>query len=130
MLLDGSGKILTQEYDYSNAAPVLSSAEIKEGADSKLASNAAINSAAVLGVLELKDQYGDAVTPAITEAFLTFENLPENVAVTNNGSSTATIAANELKTAPTSTELKVGKVKIKVAFPGSTYVFDDDFEIK
>ena len=52
------------------------------------------------------------------------------MAVTNNGSSTATIAANELKTAATSTELKVGKVKIKVAFPGSTYVFEDDFEIK
>lgn len=130
MLLDGSGKILTQEYDYSNAAPVLSSAEIKDGADGKLASNAAINSGAVLGALKLKDQYGDLVTPALTNAFLTFENLPENVAVTNNGSSTATIAANELKTAPTSTELKVGKVKIKVAFPGSTYVFEDDFEIK
>lgn len=130
MLLDGSGKILTQEYDYSNAAPVLSSAEIKDEANGKLASNAAINSTVVLKVLKLKDQYGDCVTPAITEAFLTFENLPENVAVTNNGSSTATIAANELKTAPTSTELKVGKVKIKVAFPGSTYVFEDDFEIK
>ena len=121
MLLDGSGKILTQEYDYSNAAPVLSSAEIKDGADGKLASNVAINSGAVLGALKLKDQYGDLVTPALTNAFLTFENLPENVAVTNNGSSTATIAANELK---------VGKVKIKVAFPGSTYVFEDDFEIK
>lgn len=130
MLLDGSGKILTQEYDYSNAAPVLSSAEIKDGADGKLASNAAINSGAVLEALKLKDQYGDLVTPALTNAFLTFENLPENVAVTNNGSSTATIAANELKTALTSTELKVGKVKIKVAFPGSTYVFEDDFEIK
>ena len=130
MLLDGSGKIYTKEYEYSKDAPVLTSVEFKAGADGKLASNAAINSTAVLGVLNLQDQYGVAVVPAISNAFLTFENLPENVAVTNNGSSNATIAANELKTALTSSELKVGKVKIKVAFPGSTYVFEDDFEIK
>ena len=125
MLLDGSGKIITQEYEFSDATPVLSSAEIQDGAAGQLDHTQAIDAAKVLAALELKDQYGDAVTPAPTTAFLTFSNVKDGVAITSNGSSSATIAAGE------AAKLAVGdKIRIKVAFPGTSYVFEDDFVIK
>ena len=125
MLLDGSGKIITQEYEFSDATPVLSSAEIQDGAAGQLDHTQAIDAAKVLATLELKDQYGYAVTPAPTTAFLTFSNVKDGVAITSNGSSSATIAAEE------AAKLAVGdKIRIKVAFPGTSYVFEDDFIIK
>ena len=125
MLLDGSGKIITQEYEFSNATPVLSSAEIQDGAAGQLDHTQAIDASKVLAALELKDQYGDPVTPALTTAFLTFSNVKDGVAITNNGSSNATIAQTE------AAKLAVGdKIRIKVAFPGTSYVFEDDFIIK
>ena len=125
MLLDGSGKILTQEYEFSNATPVLSSAEIIDGAAGQLDHTQAINASKVLAALNLEDQYGDAVTPALTTAFLTFSNVKDGVAITSNGSSNAEISATE------AAKLAVGdKIRIKVAFPGTSYVFEDDFIIK
>lgn len=125
MLLDGSGKILTQEYEFSKDAPVLSSAEIQDGAAGQLDHNQAIDASKVLAALGLKDQYGNPVTPALTTAFLTFSNVKDGVAITNNGSSNATIAQTE------AAKLAVGdKIRIKVAFPGTSYVFEDDFIIK
>ena len=125
MLLDGSGKILTQEYEFSKDAPVLSSAEIQDGAAGQLDHTQAIDASKVLAALDLEDQYGNPVTPALTTAFLTFSNVKDGVAITNNGSSNATIALTE---AP---KLAVGdKIRIKVAFPGTSYVFEDDFVIK
>ena len=125
MLLDGSGKILTQEYEFSNATPVLSSAEIIDGAAGQLDHTQAINASKVLTALNLEDQYGDAVTPALTTAFLTFSNVKDGVAITSNGSSNAEISATE------AAKLAVGdKIRIKVAFPGTSYVFEDDFVIK
>ena len=124
MLLDGSGKILTQEYEFSNDAPVLSSAEIKEGNNGELNHGAAIYATAVLDALDLKDQYGDAVT-GVTSAFLTFSNVKDGVAITSNGSNSAKIDTAE------AAKLAVGdKIRIKVAFPGTSYVFEDDFVIK
>ena len=124
MLLDGSGKILTQEYEFSKDAPVLSSAEIKEGTNGELNHSAAIDATAVLAALDLEDQYGDAVT-GVTSAFLTFSNVKDGVAITSNGSSSAKIDTTE------AAKLAVGdKIRIKVAFPGTSYVFEDDFVIK
>ena len=124
MLLDGSGKILTQEYEFSKDAPVLSSAEIKEGTNGELNHGAAIDATAVLAALDLKDQYGDAVT-GVTSAFLTFSNVKDGVAITSNGSNSAKIDTAE------AAKLAVGdKIRIKVAFPGTSYVFEDDFVIK
>ena len=125
MLLDGSGKILTQEYEFSNATPVLSSAEINDGATGQLDHTAAIDAGKVLAALDLKDQYGDPVTPALTTAFLTFSNVKDGVAITSNGSKEAKIDTAE------AAKLAVGdKIRIKVAFPGTSYVFEDDFIIK
>ena len=125
MLLDGSGKILTQEYEFSKDAPVLSSAEIQDGAAGQLDHTQAIDASKVLAALDLEDQYGKPVTPALTTAFLTFSNVKDGVAITNNGSSNATIAQTE------AAKLAVGdKIRIKVAFPGTSYVFEDDFIIK
>ena len=125
MLLDGSGKILTQEYEFSKDAPVLSSAEIQDGVDGQLDHTQAIDASKVLAALDLEDQYGNPVTPALTTAFLTFSNVKDGVAITNNGSSNATIAQTE------AAKLAVGdKIRIKVAFPGTSYVFEDDFIIK
>ena len=125
MLLDGSGKILTQEYEFSKDAPVLSSAEIQDGAAGQLDHTQAIDASKVLAALDLDDQYGNLVTPAPTTAFLTFSNVKDGVAITNNGSSNATIAQTE------AAKLAVGdKIRIKVAFPGTSYVFEDDFIIK
>ena len=125
MLLDGSGKILTQEYEFSKDAPVLSSAEIQDGAAGQLDHTQAIDASKVLVALDLEDQYGNPVTPALTTAFLTFSNVKDGVAITNNGSSNATIAQTE------AAKLAVGdKIRIKVAFPGTSYVFEDDFIIK
>ena len=125
MLLDGSGKILTQEYEFSKDAPVLSSAEIQDGAAGQLDHTQAIDASKVLAALDLEDQYGNPVTPALTTAFLTFSNVKDGVAITNNGSSNATIAQTE------AAKLAVGdKIRIKVAFPGTSYVFEDDFIIK
>lgn len=124
MLLDGSGKILTQEYEFSKDAPVLSSAEIKEGTNGELNHGAAIDATVVLAALDLEDQYGDAVT-GVTSAFLTFSNVKDGVAITSNGSSSAKIDTAE------AAKLAVGdKIRIKVAFPGTSYVFEDDFVIK
>ncbi|MBK5896530.1 Ig-like domain-containing protein [Catonella massiliensis] len=125
MLLDGSGKILTQEYEFSKDAPVLSSAEIKEGTNGELNHGAAIDATAVLAALDLEDQYGVTVTPTPTTAFLTFSNVKDGVAITSNGSSGAKIDTAE------AAKLAVGdKIRIKVAFPGTSYVFEDDFVIK
>lgn len=125
MLLDGSGKILTQEYEFSKDAPVLSSAEIQDGAAGQLDHTQAIDASKVLAALDLEDQYGNPVTLALTTAFLTFSNVKDGVAITNNGSSNATIAQTE------AAKLAVGdKIRIKVAFPGTSYVFEDDFVIK
>ena len=125
MLLDGSGKILTQEYEFSKDAPVLSSAEIQDGAAGQLDHTQAIDASKVLAALDLEDQYGNPVTPALTTAFLTFSNVKDGVEITNNGSSNATIAQTE------AAKLAVGdKIRIKVAFPGTSYVFEDDFIIK
>ena len=125
MLLDGSGKILTQEYEFSNATPVLSSAEINDGATGQLDHTAAIDAGKVLAALDLKDQYGDPVTPALTTAFLTFSNVKDGVAITSNGSKEAKIETAE------AAKLAVGdKIRLKVAFPGTSYVFEDDFVIK
>ena len=124
MLLDGSGKILTQEYEFSNATPVLSSAEIKDGASGELNHGTAIDATAVLAALDLEDQYGDSVT-GVTSAFLTFSNVKDGVAITSNGSNSAKIDTAE------AAKLAVGdKIRIKVAFPGTSYVFEDDFVIK
>lgn len=122
MLLDGSGKIITQEYEFSKDAPVLSSAEILDGAAGQLDHTQAIDAAKVIAALDLKDQYGDAVTPAPTNAFLTFSNVKDGVTITKNGSSDAQIAANAFAAGD--------KIRIKVAFPGTSYVFEDDFIIK
>ena len=121
MLLDGSGKILTQEYEFSDAAPVLSSAEIKEGDGGKLDHAQVINAAKVLAALDLEDQYEGTVAAPST-AFLTFSNVKDGVAITKNGSSDAEIAASALAAGD--------KIRIKVAFPGTSYVFEDDFIIK
>lgn len=121
MLLDGSGKIITQEYDYSNAMPVLSSAEIKSGEAGKLASNATIDAAAVIEALNVYDQYKNGFAWPAT-AFITFSNVKDGVEITNNGSSSAQIAPNKLADGD--------KIRIKVAFPGTSYVFEDDFIIK
>lgn len=124
MLLDGSGKILTQEYEFSKDAPVLSSAEIKEGTNGELNHVAAIDATAVLAALDLEDQYKDTFATPST-AFLTFSNVKDGVAITSNGSSGAKIDTAE------AAKLAVGdKIRIKVAFPGTSYVFEDDFVIK
>lgn len=124
MLLDGSGKIITQEYDYSNAAPILSSAEIKSGDDGKLVNTAKIDAAAVIKALKVYDQYEDGFAWPAT-AFLTFSNVKDGVTITNNGSSNAEIDATN------AAKLGSGeKIRIKVAFPGTSYVFEDDFIIK
>ena len=123
MLLDGSGKVVTQEYEYSSDAPALASVDFKDGNSGKLASNAAIDATAVQAVLDGKDQYGNPFTvPAATNLFLTFSNVKDGVTVTNNGSKQASIAPNSFKDGD--------KVKIKVAFQGSAYTFEDDFIIK
>ena len=121
MLLDGSGKIITQEYEFSNAAPVLSSAEIQDGAAGQLNHTQAIKATTVLAALNLKDQYEDTFDIPST-AFLTFSNVKDGVTITKNGSSDAEIAANALAAGD--------KIRIKVAFPGTSYVFEDDFVIK
>ena len=124
MLLDGSGKIITQEYDYSDVAPVLSSAEIKSGEAGKLDHSAVIDAAAVIKALNVYDQYENGFAWPAT-AFITFSNVKDGVTIANNGSSTAQIAAVE------AAKLAVGdKIRIKVAFPGTSYVFEDDFIIK
>ena len=123
MLLDGSGKIYTKEYEYSKEAPVLTSVKINDDDAGKLATDAAITTTVVKNALTGKDQYGEQFT--LGTIFVTFSNIKEGVTVSNNGSSNAEFVQQEAaKFAPGD------KVKAKIAFSGSAYTFEGDFGFK
>ena len=123
MLLDGSGKIYTKEYEYSKEAPVLTSVKINNDADGKLATNAAITTAVVKNAISGKDQYGDPFT--LGTIFVTYSNIKSGVEVKNNGSSSAEFDAGN------AAKFVAGdKVKAKIAFSGSAYTFEGEFGFK
>ena len=126
MLLDGSGKVVSQEYEYSNDAPVLTSVDVKttnNGEDGKLSKAADITTTVVAGALEAEDQYGDPFT--ITDLFVTYSNVKDGVKVKDNGSKNAKIEQTE------AAKFNAGdKVKVKIAFPGTSYIFEDELVIK
>ena len=122
VILKGSGQVITKEYEYSKANPVLTTAKLKDGAEINGA--ALVDNAAVKDLFELEDQYGNDFTSSVqpTDLFITFSNLPENVKATNNGFTSASIAANALK--------KDDVITIKVVFGKSKVVFEGDVKVK
>ena len=123
MLLDGSGKIYTKEYEFSKEAPVLTSVKVNDGDGGKLATDAAITTTVVKNALTGKDQYEDPFT--LGNIFVTFSNIKEGVTVSNNGSSNAEFIQSEAnKFAPGD------KVKAKIVFPGTSYTFEGEFGFK
>lgn len=122
VILKGSGQVITKEYEYSKANPVLTTAKLKDGAEINGA--ALVDNVAVKDLFELEDQYGNDFTSSVqpTDLFITFSNLPENVKATNNGFTSASIAANALK--------KDDVITIKVVFGKSKVVFEGDVKVK
>ena len=122
VILKGSGQVITKEYEYSKANPVLTTAKLKDGAEINGA--ALVDNAAVKDLFELEDQYGNDFTSSVqpTDLFITFSNLPENVKATNNGFTSASIAAGALK--------KDDVITIKVVFGKSKVVFEGDVKVK
>ena len=122
VILKGSGQVITKEYEYSKANPVLTTAKLNDGAEINGA--ALVDNAAVKDLFELEDQYGNDFTSSVqpTDLFITFSNLPENVKATNNGFTSASIAANALK--------KDDVITIKVVFGKSKVVFEGDVKVK
>ena len=123
VILKGSGQIITKEYEYSKAEPVLTTAKLKDNAG--ITGTATVDNTAVKALFDLKDQYGKDYSIHVTsnDVFVTFSNLPENVKATNNGFTSASIAANALK--------KDDVITIKVVFGGkSKVVFEGDVKVK
>ena len=123
VILKGSGQIITKEYEYSKAEPVLTTAKLKDNAG--ITGTATVDNAAVKALFDLEDQYGNDFTSSVqpTDLFITFSNLPEKVKATNNGFTSASIAANALK--------KDDVITIKVVFGGkSKVVFEGDVKVK
>ena len=123
VILKGSGQIITKEYEYSKADPVLTTAKLKDNAE--ITGTATVNNTAVMALFDLKDQYGKDFSTHVTvnDVFVTFSNLPENVKATNNGFTSASIASGALK--------KDDVITIKVVFGGkSKVVFEGDVKVK
>lgn len=120
VVLKGSGQILTKEYSYSKAERVLSSAELKDGAS--LDHTAVINAAAVKGLFDYEDQYGNDAADKVTDLYVTFSNLPREVKATNNGFTAASITASQLQ--------KDDVITVKVVFGNSKVVFEGDVKVK
>ena len=122
VILKGSGQVITKEYEYSKATPVLTTAKLKK--DAGIIGTATVDNTAVKGLFDLEDQYGNdfAGSVAVTDLFITFSNLPEKVKATNNGFTSASIAANDLK--------KDDVITIKVVFGKSKVVFEGDVKVK
>jgi len=123
VILKGSGQVITKEYEYSKATPVLTTAKLKDNAE--ITGTATVDNAAVKALFDLEDQYGNDFSGQVTtnDVFVTFSNLPENVKATNNGFTSASIAANALK--------KDDVITIKVVFGGkSKVVFEGDVKVK
>lgn len=121
VILKGSGQVITKEYEYSKAAKVLTTAELKKGVT--ITGSAVVDSGVVRSLFDLKDQYGKDFSAQVTndDVFVTFSNLPENVKATNNGFTSASIAANALK--------KDDVITIKVVFGKSKVVFEGDVKV-
>lgn len=121
VILKGSGQVITKEYEYSKAAKVLTTAELKKGVT--ITGSAVVDSGVVRSLFDLKDQYGKDFSAQVTndDVFVTFSNLPENVKATNNGFTSASIDANELK--------KDDVITIKVVFGKSKVVFEGDVKV-
>ena len=122
VILKGSGQVITKEYEYSKATPVLTTAKLQDNAE--ITGTATVDNAAVKALFDLEDQYGNDFTSSVqpTDLFITFSNLPEKVKATNNGFSSASIAANDLK--------KDDVITIKVVFGKSKVVFEGDVKVK
>ena len=122
VILKGSGQVITKEYEYSKATPVLTTAKLQDNAG--ITGTATVDNAAVKALFDLEDQYGNDFTSSVQPAdlFITFSNLPEKVKATNNGFSSASIAANDLK--------KDDVITIKVVFGKSKVVFEGDVKVK
>ena len=121
VILKGSGQVITKEYEYSKAAKVLTTAELKKGVT--ITGSAVVDGGVVRSLFDLKDQYGKDFSAQVTndDVFVTFSNLPENVKATNNGFTSASIAANVLK--------KDDVITIKVVFGKSKVVFEGDVKV-
>lgn len=125
LILKGSGQLLTKEYSYSKADRVVASAELKD--DAALNHTAVVNVAAVKGLFDYEDQYGNDAADVVKDAYVTFSNLPRKVKATDNGFKTASIAVNA------DAELSLQKddvITIKVVFADSKVVFEGDVKVK
>ena len=122
VIIRGSGAVLKKEYEYSNAAPKVGSAELKPGDSGKLLGSADITADKVKDALNFKDQYGEAYTGTVPDMYVNFSHVKSDVDIENNGLTTAKIKANSLVAGDT--------VRVKVVFSGSPYVFEGDIEIK
>ena len=121
VILKGSGQVITKEYEYSKATPVLTTAELKSG--STITGSAVVSNGAVKSLFNLKDQYGNDFSAQVTndDVFVTFSNLPEKVEAKNNGFTSAYIEAGKLK--------KDDVITIKVVFGKSKVVFEGDVKV-
>ena len=122
VILRGSGQVITKEYEYSKAPKVLTTAKLKDGAEINGA--ALVDNTAVKALFNLEDQYAGDFTASVpnTDLFITFSNLPEGVKATNNGFTSASIAAGDLR--------KDDVITIKVVFGNSKVVFEGDVKVK
>ena len=123
VIIRGSGAELKKEYEYSNAAARVGSAELKPGNDGKIADNVDITASTVMNALNFKDQYGNAYTSVTAnDMYVTFSHVKSDVDIVNNGLTTAQIKSGSFVAGDT--------VRVKVVFSGSPYVFEGDIEIK
>lgn len=121
VILRGSGQVITKEYEYSKATPVLTTAELKSGIT--ITGSSIVSNGVVKSLFDLKDQYGNDFSSKVTndDVFVTFSNLPEKVEAKNNGFTSAYIEAGKLK--------KDDVITIKVVFGKSKVVFEGDVKV-
>lgn len=121
VILKGSGQVITKEYEYSKANPVLTTAELKRGIT--ITGSSIVSNGAVKSLFDLKDQYGNDFSSKVTndDVFVTFSNLPEKVEAKNNGFTSAYIEAGKLQ--------KDDVITIKVVFGKSKVVFEGDVKV-
>ena len=121
VILKGSGQVITKEYEYSKATPVLTTAELKRGIT--ITGSSIVSNGAVKSLFDLKDQYGNDFSSKVTndDVFVTFSNLPEKVEAKNNGFTSAYIEAGKLQ--------KDDVITIKVVFGKSKVVFEGDVKV-
>ena len=136
VILRGSGQVITKEYEYSKAKPVLTTAELKSGDAGTVTAGAIVTAAAIKNILNLKDQYGNNFSSGVDaekDIFVTYSNLPDKVVATNNGFTSAEVGKPYTMPGTTGTVGLLSSsdvITIKVVFGNSKVVFEGDVKVK